>query len=294
MPAVPAKRTLLAMVLKLVYQAETSVPVEVEGLTPDWACDKSLVEIERFEIDHGNRKQPLAEMFRVSGDASDKNFEFEGALSGVHWIGAKMASGKIRIAGDVGRHLGSEMRGGAIVVEGNAGGWVGMEMHGGMMHVKGNAGHRVGAAYQGSVKGMTGGMILVDGNAGNQVGLSMRRGLIAIGGSTGDMPGFNLIAGTILVFGKCGIRPGAGMRRGTLGLFGPNRPALLPSFRYDATIRPQIVPLILRTIRSKGFQVDPSLLTSEFDLYRGDLVALGRGEVLLRHATVRENTNPQV
>src|SRR5580692_6633114 len=99
------------MVLKLIYHTETSIPVEIEGLTPDWACDKSLAEIERFEIFHGNRKLPLAEMFRVTGDAGDKCFEFEGALSGVHWIGAQMSSGQIRIRGSSGRHVGSEMRG---------------------------------------------------------------------------------------------------------------------------------------------------------------------------------------
>jgi formylmethanofuran dehydrogenase subunit C len=273
------------MALKLSYFAESSVPVEIEGLTPDWACDKSLAEIERFEIFQGNRKLPLAEMFRITGDASDKRFEFEGALSGVHWIGAKMASGQIHIQGSAGRHLGSEMQGGQIVVDGNTGGWVGVEMHGGLIHVRGNAGHLVGAAYRGSAKGMTGGMIFVDGNAGNEIGLSMRRGLIAIGGSAGDMLGFNLIAGTVLVFGECGIRPGAGMRRGTLGLLGPNPPQLLPSFRYASTYRPQVVSLMLCMLRSKGFRVDASLFSAEFDLYHGDLVALGRGEVLFRHAS---------
>ena len=273
------------MTLKLVYHGQTSVPVEIEGLTPDWACDKSLLEIERFEIFHGNRKLPLAEMFRVTGDASDKNFEIEGELSGVHWIGAKMTSGQIRISGSAGRHVGSEMSGGQILVEGNTSGWVGVEMHGGFIHVRGNSGHLTGAAYRGSVKGMTGGMIFVDGNAGNEVGLSMRRGLIAIGGSAGDMLGFNMIAGTVLVFGECGIRPGAGMRRGTLGLFGPNPPMLLPSCRYTSTFRPQIVPVMLRTIQNKGFRVDESLLNAEFDLYQGDLVSLGRGEVLFRKVT---------
>ena len=223
-------------------------------------------------------------MFRVTGDAGDKRFDFEGNLAGVHWIGAQMASGEIRIQGSAGRHIGSEMRGGRIVVEGNAGGWAGAEMKGGLIHVRGNAGHLIGAAYRGSVKGMTGGMLFVDGNAGNEIGLSMRRGLIAIGGSAGDMLGFNIIAGTVLVFGECGIRPGAGMRRDSLGLFGPNPPRLLPSFRYGSTFRPQVVALMLSTLRDEGFQVDESLMSSEFDVYHGDMVALGRGEILFRHS----------
>lgn len=271
------------MVLKLNYIARTTSPVEIEGLTPDWACDKSLAQIEQFEIFHGNQKLPLAEMFRITGDAGDKLFEFEGALSGVHWIGAKLASGTVRILGSAGRNIGSEMTGGKIVIEGDAGGWLGAEMHGGFIHTKGNAGHLVGSPYRGSLKGMTGGTILVDGSAGNEIGMSMRRGLIAIGGSAGEMIGFNMIAGTILVFGQCGMRPGAGMRRGTLGLFAPDPPPLLPSFRFSSTYRPQVISLMLRELIAKGFPMDQTLLSSDFDLFHGDLVTLGRGEILFRH-----------
>jgi len=273
------------MALRLSYFGETSIPVEVEGLTPDWAADKSLAEIERFEIFHGNRKLALAELFKVSGDATDRHFDMEGNLAGVHWIGAHMTSGSIHVHGPGGRHIGSDLRGGQIRVAGNARGWVGAEMRGGLIHVQGNAEHLVGAAYHGSTKGMTGGMILVDGSAGDEAGHSMRRGLIAIGGSAGDMPGFNMIAGTVLVFGDCGVRPGAGMRRGTLGLWGPNPPTLLPSFRYAATLQPQFVSVILRDLRARAFRFDESLLTSRFDLHHGDLVSLGRGEVLFRCAT---------
>ncbi len=270
------------MALRLVYHGNTSVPVEVEGLTPDWACDKSLAEIEQFVIFHGNRKIPLAEMFAVTGDAGDKRFELEGNLAGVHWIGAGMESGQIHIHGPAGRHVGSEMQGGEIHVEGNADGWVGAEMHGGFIHVRGSAGHLVGAAYRGSRTGMTGGTILIDGDAGNEIGHTIRRGTIAIGGTAGDMLGFNMLAGTVLVFGECGIRPGAGMRRGTLALFGPNPPALLPTFRFGATCQPVIMRMMLRGLRQRGFAVDESLEAAELDLYHGDLVALGKGEVFLR------------
>ncbi len=272
------------MTLTLTYRGETSVPVEVEGLTPDWAADKSLAEIEKFEIYHGNRKIPLAEMFTVAGDPGDKQLSFEGNLAGVHWIGAHMASGRIDIRGPGGRHIGSDLCGGEIHVHGDAGGWVGAEMRNGLIHVRGSAGHLVGAAYRGSAKGMTGGTLLVDGNAGNEIGLTMRRGLIAVGGAAGDLLGFNMIAGTVLVFGACGIRPGAGMRRGTLGLFGPNPPPLLPSFRYTATHRPQIFSILLREVLAKGLKLDESLLTSQFDFYQGDLVSVGRGEIAFRHA----------
>ncbi|NOY30485.1 MAG: formylmethanofuran dehydrogenase subunit C [Planctomycetes bacterium] len=270
------------MALSLTYTGKTSVPVEIEGFTPTWAREKSLAEIERFEIFHGNQKLPLAEMFQVAGSADDLRFDFEGDLSGVHWIGAQMSEGEIHIHGPAGRHVGSEMQAGKIRVEGDADGWVGAEMRGGFIHVCGNAGHLVGAAYRGSPKGMTGGTILVDGNAGNEIGLTMRRGMIAIGGSAGDMLGFNMIAGTVLVFGECGIRPGAGMRRGTLGLLGPNPPSLLPSFRYACTASPQVLPMIFKQLREQGLKIDESQFAGDCEIFNGDMVALGRGEIFVR------------
>ena len=273
------------MVLKLSYRTSSSIPVEIEGFTPDWACDKSLAEIEQFEVFHGNRAAQLGEFFTLSGDARDQQWELDGDLTGVHWLGAQMKSGRIVVHGPVGRHAGSEMRGGELIVDGDAGIFLGAEMHGGRIHVHGNAGNLVGARYRGSDRGVTGGQILVDGDAGNEVGLAMRRGLIAIGGSVGDVVGFNMIAGTILVFGACGPRPGAGMRRGTIGLFGSPVPELLPSFCGAAVTQPQFMRVILKSLASRGFQFDASLMDSSFDLYRGDFVSVGRGEILMRHVT---------
>jgi formylmethanofuran dehydrogenase subunit C len=274
------------MPIKLTYRSETPVPVEVEGLTPDWAWDKSLAEIERFEIFHGNRKLALAEMFTVTGDANDKRFDFEGNLSGVHWIGAHMRSGRIYVHGPAGRHVGSELRGGEIRIEGDAGGWVGCEMRGGFIHVQGTAGHLVGAAYRGSAKGMTGGTILVDGDAGNEIGLSMQQGIVAIGGAAGDMLGFNMTDGTILVIGNGGIRPGAGMHGGTIAILGPAPPPILPSFRFDRTAQPENLAGILRDLQDKGLRTDESLLPSDVDIYVGDLIEEGIGEIQLRHGMV--------
>lgn len=271
------------MTLTLTYREATPIPVEIEGLTPDWAADKSQAEIEKFEIFHGNRRIPLAEMFAVAGDAADEHLIFEGDLAGVHWIGAHMASGRIDIHGNGGRHIGSDLRGGEIHIQGNAGDWLGAEMRQGLIHVHGHAEDLVGGAYRGSPRGMTGGTILVAGRAGNEIGCSMRRGLIAIGGAAGHYLGFNMIAGTVLVFGECGARSGAGMRRGMLGLLGNQTPELLPTFRYTATHRPQIMPVMLRMIREQGMEVDASLLACEFDFYRGDALTVGRGEIVCRH-----------
>src|SRR6516165_6968467 len=99
------------MALTLSYHAKTSVPVEIEGVTPDRLRDKSLAEIERFEVFPGNRKLPLAELFSVAGDPSDARIDFEGNLAGVHFIGYAMGDGEIHVHGNAGRHVGGEMSG---------------------------------------------------------------------------------------------------------------------------------------------------------------------------------------
>ncbi len=268
------------MTLILEYTAQTTIPVEIEGFIPAALGGKSRGDIERLEVLHGNRRVPLADLFRVSGDAADGQIELRGDLSGVHWIGAGMDRGEIRVVGHAGRHAGSEMTGGRLLVEGNAGDWLGAEMHGGQIRVRGRAGNLVGAAYRGSPSGMTGGTILVDGAVGDETGQRMRRGLIAVGGA-GDSVGFGMLAGSILVFGPCGIRPGAGMRRGTIAIFAAQRPALLPTFRYGCRLRPLFLAMLLRELSRLDYPAPPSLCAADCELYHGDFVALGRGEVLL-------------
>jgi formylmethanofuran dehydrogenase subunit C len=267
--------------LRLRYTAETTIPVEIEGLTPTALRDKPVAQIEKLPVYHGNRQVPLAELFSVSGDAADLRWELEGDLSGVHWIGAKMTEGAIHVAGSAGRHVGSEMRGGEIHVQGDAGDWVGGEMRRGLIHVRGRAGHLVGAAYRGSRRGMTGGTILVGGDAGNEIGHTLRRGLIAVGGAAGDSPGFNMIAGSVVLLGECGIRPGAGMKRGTILLCGPRPPRLLPTFRRNGRFAFAFLRVLYAELARSGFAFDPRLPAAEYEHYSGDFVALGKGEVLL-------------
>jgi formylmethanofuran dehydrogenase subunit C len=268
------------MPLRLTYQSDTTIPVEVEGLLPRSVRELSLPQIERYEIFHGNEKRPLADFFTVSGSADDNRIEFAGSMKGVHWIGAHLDDGVIHVDGDAGRHVGSEMTGGEIHTTGNVGDWLGGESHGGLIHVRGSAGDHVGAAYRGSKRGMTGGAILVEGAVGDELGHTMRRGLIAVGGC-GDFPAINMVAGTILVFGPCGIRPAAGMRRGTLGLFGSNSPALLPTFRTGSRDRPLVVELLLRELSRLNYPVPKQLEKCDFRTIHGDLVTVGRGEILI-------------
>jgi formylmethanofuran dehydrogenase subunit C len=265
--------------LRLTYHGETKIPVEAECITPDNLAGKSPDEIARLPVQHGNTALPLGEFFRVEGDAGDGEVLLEGDCSRVKLIGAEMRSGRITIRGHAGMHLGAEMRGGEIVVHGNAADWVGAEMRGGRIRVHGNAGHLVGAAYRGSRLGMRGGVILVDGMVGNEIGGTMRRGLIAVGGDTGDFAGVGLIAGSVFVFGQPGIRTGAGMKRGTIAVFG-EAPQLLPTFRYDCVYRPVFLRLYLRQLAVWGFRPAEPFLDGSYRRYSGDLVALGKGEIL--------------
>jgi formylmethanofuran dehydrogenase subunit C len=272
--------------LTLSWKAQTSVPVEAECITPDNLAGKPAGEIERLKVQHGNRQESLAEFFTVRGDCSDSEIVLEGDASRVKWIGAGMTRGRITVRGNVGTHLGSEMIGGRIVVHGNAGDWVGAEMRGGHIQVHGNAGHQVGAAYRGSRHGMRGGTILIHGSAGNEIGSTMRRGLIAIGGDSGDFAGVSMIAGTIFLLGSPGLRTGAGMKRGTIAILnrgiGGGETNLLPTFRFDCEYHPVFMRLYLAALRQAGFPIDDEIGMATFQRYSGDLVALGRGEILLR------------
>ncbi len=268
------------MVLTLNLRQTSQLFIEVEGLTPAWVRSRTLAEIERFECFDGNRRTPLAELFKVSGDPSDGSMYFSGDLRRVHWIGAHMEDGQVRIDGPAGRHVGSQMKGGRLIADGDCGDYAGTEMSGGLLEIHGDAGVLTGGAYRGSTKGMTGGTIVVHGNVGDECGAFMRRGLIAIAGACGDFPGYHMIAGTIAVLGPCGRHPGAGMKRGTIALLHDEPPALLPSFAHAASLQLQSHALMLRQLQALGLSIEDRQ-SSCVDVFRGDSVSLGLGEILV-------------
>src|SRR5262249_48360150 len=142
-------------------------------------------------------------------------------------------------------------------------------------------GHLAGAAYRGSNAGMRGGALLIDGRAGNEVGAGMRRGLVAVGGDTGDYPRVSMIAGSGFILGPPGGRPRARLKRGSVVALG-QRPALLPTFRYDCDIRWVYLRLYLRQLKAWGFRVPDDAFNATYQRHSGDLVSLGKGEILCR------------
>jgi formylmethanofuran dehydrogenase subunit C len=257
-----------------------AIPIETDGITPDRLAALSPSEIAALQVRHGNRNEKLGEFFHVEGDPSDGEIYIEGDCSRVTRLGAGMTGGALTIDGSAGPYAGAELRNGRIEIHGDAGDWLGAEMRGGRIHLHGSAGNRAGAAYPGSLRGMRGGTILIDGRVGDELGSALRRGLIAVGGDCGDFAGAAMIAGTIVVFGSVGRRPAAGLKRGTVMTFGPP-PALLPTFRFDCSYRPPIIDLYLRQLRTWGLAVPDAALSGPVRRYRGDFVALGKGEVLV-------------
>jgi formylmethanofuran dehydrogenase subunit C len=270
------------MPLQIANESTDRIGVDWGGVTPESLRGKSLAAVQRTRVVRGNREVELGELFRLAGDAAEMRWELEGDFTAVHRMGAGMSEGEIVVEGSVGRHTGAGMRGGRIEIRGDAGDRLGGEMHGGVIRIHGSAGDHVGAAYPGSRRGMSGGMMLVDGNAGGELGLRMRRGLIAVGGSVGTHLGRRMLAGSIFVFGGCAEHPGASMRRGTIGLFGNNRPTLLPSFRAGYRGPLPVLHLLEKHLHDEGFAV-PRLrnLAGVIELFHGDLLEGGRGEILL-------------
>jgi hypothetical protein len=49
-------------------------------------------------------------------------------------------------------------------------------------------------------------------------------------------------------------------------------------------LQPPFLRVLLRELHTLGLKLDAALLADNYELYHGDMVALGRGEILLRSA----------
>jgi formylmethanofuran dehydrogenase subunit C len=270
------------MALVLSQQVETSIPIEVPGLTPDGLLGKSKAEIEKFPIWHGRQQIELAELFSVSGKLeNDGVVIFDGHLQSVHGIGAKMKSGSIHLETDAGRRLGLQMAGGEIFAKGSVSDYAGVEMTGGTIRILRDAGNSIGGHQPGSKFGMNRGSIFVGGNVGKGLGQAMRRGTIVVGGNAGDAIGWNMLAGTIVVLGNSGANTGAEMKRGTIVLAGDHE-SLLPTFTQGLTQPVPMLRMLSKWMERQGFEADLSVLSSDFQVHHGDHLHGGRGEVFVR------------
>jgi formylmethanofuran dehydrogenase subunit C len=264
--------------LTLTLREAPAAPLTAAAIRPDRLAGLSRSEIERLELQHGNRRAPLGELFAVSG-AGDEDVRVVGDLARVACLGTGMTGGRLTVAGSAGPHVGAGMQDGELIVEGDAGDWAGAEMRGGRLVVRGSAGRRLGGAYAGTTAGMHGGEILVHGDAGEEAGAGLRRGLIAVAGRVGAAAGLSALAGTIVAFGAIGAHPGAGMRRASIVAM--TSPTLLPTYAPACTYRPPFLRLCLRRLRTLGLPVTDAQIEGRYTRWSGDSVDLRRGEILI-------------
>lgn len=253
--------------------------IEFDGIVPDRIAGLEAAAVAALPIRADGRSRALGELFDVTGAGGDGTIECRGDFSRVHRVAAGMASGRMLVAGPVGRHAGERMTGGALVVAGDAGDWLAAEMSGGSIRVAGSAGDHAAGALPGSDAGLRGGIVIVAGDVGDLPAARMRRGLVAVGGSCGAAAGFEMRSGLVVVAGAVGPQPGLGMRRGTiLALGGPPVPPA--TFARGSTWSPPLVPLLLRRLARAGFGPAVAFPAGPWRQWHGDLLAGGRGEIL--------------
>ena len=202
-------------------------------------------------------------------------------------IGAGMTEGSLQVDGDAGALAGVGLSGGRLSVNGSTGDYTGAAMTAGRIEVQGNAGSHLGAALPGQSLGVRGGSILVDGDAGPYAGMGQRGGVIGIGGNAEAWAGYQMRAGTLIVGSGELIHVGIEMRRGTIIGLGA-KPPESPGFVRDGPFDSTWLTMLVKTLASAG--VGNSLKTclsgangerSAFEAWRGDLLSLGKGEVLV-------------
>lgn len=74
------------------------------------------------------------------------------------------------------------------------------------------------------------------------------------------------------------------MKRGTIAFLGNEPPPLLPTFRKACLYRPDIFRVLFRHLRQSQATIAEEILAAPYDLYYGDLLEGGRGEILIREA----------
>jgi formylmethanofuran dehydrogenase subunit C len=253
--------------------------LDVEGLTADRLAALSEHEIAQLPVWHGRRRAPLGEFFDVrGGNASD--LVIQGSVPHVHGIAMGMLGGDLLIDGDAGNATAADMRGGRVEIRGAAGDDAGAGMSGGVLDIRGDTGDRLGAARPGARNGMSGGEIVVRGSTGVDAAAACRRGLIVVMGNAGADAARSMIAGSLLVVGRCGDGAARLNKRGSLLVIGGIE--VPSSYRYACTFRPPHVRVTLTHLaRRYGLSFDAAVVNGRYRRLCGDLMAPGKGEILV-------------
>ena len=167
---------------------------------------------------------------------------------------------------------GERMEGGSLDIKGEAGPYAGRQMTGGFLRVRGYAG-------EGACASMQGGIAIFESGVASGLGERMRRGVIAVyGKAEGDvLP--DMLGGTVLLIG--GLAPGAhlleGMNRGTVIL--PDEADVPPYFERTSDVDLVFLRYLFRQLEAQGVAVPKAWFNVPFTRWRGDMAALGKGEI---------------
>lgn len=268
--------------ISLSLRAPLARPLDAEVIAANRFASLGAAEIAALQLWDGRAAVALGDVFTITGERSS-SVVLEGDLAQLHGVGAMMSAGTIEITGSVGHSLGARMTGGSIKLRGSAGDDTGSAMSGGSIDVDGSVGDRAGGALAGASKGMSGGEIIVRGRAGRDFGTRMRRGTLFCGSSDAGT-GSAMIAGNIIVAGTIGDGVGVGNKRGSIVAFAPVR--VPQTYAYACTYRPPHLSLMLLSLRARfGLPIDDAHLHGLYKRYSGDLVEIGKGEILEWQAT---------
>lgn len=268
---------------------ENTLAIDASTLAPALLRSLSNRQIRDLPLRVGNRTCALADLFTVTGDATDTlSIECGSAGRNLNYVGAGLTDGSTLIVnGDVGSHAGCGMTGGQLQVAGDAGDYLGASALGGQIHIEGNARDFVAAALPGHRYGAGGVTIQVDGNVGHRLADRMRRGLVMIGGNVGDWPTARLIAGTVFIGGQCGIGLASGMRRGTVMVLRASAASALAQqqacFVDGGPLSPVYTTILQRSLIDAAAD-NPTLSAMNYrptTRYLGDQRVAGLGELLI-------------
>lgn len=168
--------------------------------------------------------------------------------------GAGMERGKITFNGSVGANAGKGMKDGMLVIEGDAGINACASMQGGL------------AVFRGAVD--------------SGFGADMRRGIAVVyGEAKGDLC-TDMLGGTAIFLGGLaeGSRLCTGMNRGTVIL--PSKELVPAGFQRAADVDIMFLRVLFRELAERGADIPESWMGRPFTRWRGDMAALGKGEIL--------------
>ena len=249
------------VILETKERKKPFLPIEAETIIPS-----NFLKGPELTVYEGNKERLLSDLFTIVVEGTavspDKvEVVLKGDTARIKRVGEYMATGTIRIQGDIGMHCGNFMSGGVIEIGGNADAWLGREMLGGSILCRGNAGHYCASGYRGEKHGMRGGRVEVMGNAGDFCSEYLTGGEVHIHGSCGDMAGVEMKGGQLIIEGDA-TRPCGNMKDGMCMIFGTVH-RMLPTFEKIDT----------KKLPDRNVTVT---------MYKGDVANRGKGTLMIQ------------